>query len=883
MILASGTLIASGRPTLASAQLNTLRTQEPARAALALERLNDARATMGLGAENAFESRRTSTDAFGTLHAHIHQIYRGVPVWGGDAILHMDAENTSLPATDKLIRGLDLAVNPALEASEALAIAQRDMKPKGALSSASAPELVVVPRISRSIRAGVTKAQANAADVITTVTGGDLAYHIHLETRSQSDTRSMDYLVSALDGTILKKWSSLETAGATGTGNTQYSGTVSVSTNTTASGYEMRDTLRGSTIVTDMANAASSSMGTIYTDADNTWGNGQNFYDDGTSGSTSSATGQTAAVDAKFGFQSTWDYYKNVHGRNGIDNTGKATTLRMHYASFYDNAFWSDSCFCMTFGDGGNTSASPTGDFNNLTAIDVIGHELSHGVIANSVAGGLDYSGESGGLNEADSDINGTFVTYYGYNGGTGSTVPNTIPSGNLHGYTPWTIGSQLSNPPLRYMYKPSLDKFSPDAWYFDVGQLDPHAASGPMNRCMYFLAQGASATSTADSYTSYLPSGMTGIGNNEASAIWYYVMTNELTSAANYHDARIGAEAAATALYGNPSTELAAVQNAFHGINVGPAAGGSDDTQAPTGVGVSEAGSSGTVTLTSTGADNVGITRVDFSIDGIVMAQSNAVGDAVFDSHLLGNGTHSLFATAYDDYHNSATSSTISFTTLNSYAQFLVDPGFEQGGVNWRFFGQYARVTNNATYAHSGTNYAVIGVSGVTGEYYCYQTVTLPASTPKASLTFWTRISNTSHPTTSTSDTMEIAVYDSTLNTKLQSLQTLSGKDATGAGAADSSWKQVGPFDLSAFKGQTVNIVFDSICNAGLTSFRLDDAALNTQYAEADENGDGSVDGIDLGLFAKDYGSAAPLSDLNNDGVVNDSDATILLNAFGH
>ena len=56
----------------------------------------------------------------------------------------------------------------------------------------------------------------------------------------------------------------------------------------------------------------------------------------------------------------------------------------------------------------------------------------------------------------------------------------------------------------------------------------------------------------------------------------------------------------------------------------------------------------------------------------------------------------------------------------------------------------------------------------------------------------------------------------------------------------------------------------------------------LNTQYAVPDENASGSVDGIDLGLFAKDFGTGAPLSDLNNDGAVDELDATILLNAFG-
>ncbi|HET6331462.1 MAG TPA: M4 family metallopeptidase [Holophagaceae bacterium] len=861
-------------PRLAQPQLCALKAQEGARTAFAMQKLQGQGASLGLSADTAFQMQRSSTDAFGVLHVHVHQAYKGVPVWGGDAILHTDAENQSLPMTDKLIRGLNVGVAPALEASEALAIASRDMAPQGAFAYTPTSQLVVLPRVQRSLRAGVAAAQANASDVISTVVGADLAWHLRLEVQTQSDTRAMDYLISASNGSVLKKWASIETAGVTGTGNSQYSGTVSLSTNQlSANSYEMRDTLRANTTVTDMANGTSGS-GTIFTDADNIWGNGDNYVD-GSGMSTTSPTGQTAAVDAQFGFEKTWDYYQNVHGRNGIDGTGKATLLRMHYSSNYNNAFWSDSCFCMTFGDG---SAATAGGFNNLTDIDVIGHELSHGVIANSVAGGLNYYDESGGLNEADSDINGTFVTFYGYNGGTGGTVPDTIPGGNLHGYTPWTIGSQISNPPLRFMYKPSKDTASPDAWYFDIGQLDVHYSSGPMTRAMYFLANGAATT--GDTSSTYLPAGMAGIGNDKASKIWYRVMTTGLTSSSTYHDARIACENAAGFLYG--AAELAAVQNAFAAINVGPAAGGSDDTTPPAGVAASESGTTGTVTLSATATDNVGIERITFSIDGTAMAQMNAAGTAPFDSHMLGNGTHSLIATAYDAYRNHTASSPFSFTTLNSYAQFLIDPGFEQGGVNWGFGGAYAGISTSPTNAHGGSNYAIIGAAGRTGESYGYQIFTLPAGLPGASFALWTRISNTSYPTTSTSDTMEVAVYDSALSAKLQSLQTVSGKDATGNSAATSSWKQLGPFNLSSYGGQTVAIVFDSNCAAGTTSFRVDDVALNTQYAVPDENADTKVDSVDLGLFAKDYGTGAPLSDFNNDGAVDDLDAAVLLNAFG-
>ena len=111
-------------------------------------------------------------------------------------------------------------------------------------------------------------------------------------------------------------------------------------------------------------------------------------------------------MDAQYGTNETWDYYKLVHGRNGIFGTGQGSFNRVHYGSGYVNAFWDGTK--MTYGDGDGTSYGP------LTSLDVAGHEMSHGVTENSA--NLTYSGESGGLNESTSDIFGTSVEFYAAN-----------------------------------------------------------------------------------------------------------------------------------------------------------------------------------------------------------------------------------------------------------------------------------------------------------------------------------------------------------------------------------------------------------------------------------------------------------------------------------
>ena len=514
------------------------------------------RSALGLGTDHDLVARASLKDELNQSHTRYEHFFRGVRVWEGDTVAHSTAAGT-LAVTGQALADIQVNTIPRLAAEDALARAHTALRPRGQYVQAPTAELVVYPQVVQQVKAQRMRGPAGeltATDVEHVVKGHVLAYHVHsaLENGAE-ETRHVDHLIDAQTGAILKEWSSLETATATGTGKSEYSGTTSLSTNSLSSGWELRDVTRGMNYATYDLNHGTSGTGTIYTDADNVWGDGTNYT---SGGSTSAANGQTAAVDAHYGIGITYDYYKNVLGRNGIDGTGKATYNRVHYSSNYDNAFWSDTCFCMTYGDGSS--------FKVLTSLDVAGHEMTHGVTSRTA--NLTYSGESGGLNEATSDINGTMVEFYS-RGGSGATIGNT--GGN------WTIGEQLSATPLRYMYKPSKDGSSKDAWSSTLGNLDVHYSSGPMNRAFYFLSQGASSTSSSDFYSSYLPAGMTGVGNDHAARIGFRALTVYETSSTNYAGARDAYLKAATDLYGATSADYAAVQNAFAAINVGSAAGG--------------------------------------------------------------------------------------------------------------------------------------------------------------------------------------------------------------------------------------------------------------------------------------------------------------------
>ena len=552
-----------------------LRRQEPQRVEAARAALLSQREAFGLGQEDGFAPASALTDELGQTHARFLQTYQGIKVFGGEVIAHMDVRGQMLAPTNGAFARIRLNTQPSISLDEALATAHRELAPQGPYASAPTAELVVLP-VTVQVKAGKGEGALAYRNQILRY---ELAYHVHAELENGAETRHMDYMINAHTGAVMDAWSSLQTAAASGTGNSQYSGTVAINTNSITGGYELRDTVRGMNFDTRNLNHATSGNGTTYTDADNTWGDGANYVE---GSSTTAANGETAAVDAHYGVGLTYDYYKNIHNRNGIDGNGTATYSRVHYSNSYDNAFWSDSCFCMTYGDGSS--------FTTLTSIDVAGHEMSHGVCARTA--NLTYRGESGGLNEANSDINGTMVEFMAHGGGT-TTVPNWgsgIPSETVY----WTgsstsspstnksvpaanylIGEQLATAsythPLRFMYKPSLDGSSPDSWSKSLGRLNVHYSSGVANHFFFLLAHGTQADAFSDGIKSPTANGSTivGIGNDAAIRIWYRALTVYMTSSTNYSGARTATLNAAKDLYGATSTQYNTVAAAWTAVNV--------------------------------------------------------------------------------------------------------------------------------------------------------------------------------------------------------------------------------------------------------------------------------------------------------------------------
>jgi Zn-dependent metalloprotease len=546
----------------------------PALVAQLTSQLAAQRPARGLDQYHGFALVQQHPGVAGTQVVRTAHTYKGVRVFGSESVLVVDPRGTivSESASERRqnlgrgrsnkLRRSDFNVVPAIAGDAAIATALATVTTRaGTVKHIKPPvaELIIYPIMkTRRVAAAAHKPEANlnALDLQEVVDHYALAFLVR--TRMIDGDRPLyhDTVVDARTAAILDQWNMLQTV--VGVGNSQYNGQVPVSTTATKDGFQMIDPERGvkgefGGMAITNANHGTSA-GSVYTNATNTWGDGKQYIDNG---STVDANGQTAAVNALWGLMNTYDMLKNVLGWQSLDGNNTATYIAAHVNNAYDNAYYSDTCQCMFIGDGSF--------FNSLGAIDVIGHEMGHGVTA--ATSNLTYAGESGGLNESSSDINGEAVEAYARAGGKGELLPA---SGN-----DWMMGTEISKTaePLRWMYKPSLDGASPDAWTSSLKRLDVHYSSGPNNRMFYFLAQGSNADKASDYYSKYLvktPAAMRGIGLDKAYRIWFKAATTKFTSSTNYAVARTKMLEAAQELYGKDSPEAIAVQRAYAAINVG-------------------------------------------------------------------------------------------------------------------------------------------------------------------------------------------------------------------------------------------------------------------------------------------------------------------------
>jgi Zn-dependent metalloprotease len=470
---------------------------------------------------DAFVVRDVMIDGDGTEHVRFDRTYRGLPVIGGDVVMH--SRNNLFKAASLTLKTTG---RPGID---------------GKLDSADAIT-------AAGVEFGVDFNGVPTARKVVYARGNQpvLAWEVEMKgTRADGALTHMHYFIDASSGQTLDRWDEVQTAAAIGIGKTFIMGDVTLDTNSTATGFELVDTTRGNGSTYDANNvtySSAASTATLFTDSDNVWGDN------------TKAQRQTAAAEAHYGVSETWDFYKNTLGRNGIWNDGRGAKSYVHVGTAWGNASWYANA--MYYGDGGSTT-------RGMTALDVAGHEMSHGV--NSATAKLVYSADAGGLNEGNSDIMGTLVEFY---------------ANNANDPGDYTVGEEVfTSGVLRYMFKPSLDGKSFDCYptrgFGSKPAHDPHYTSGVANHFFYLLAEGAvvpashTASLTKASLVCNANTALVGIGRAKAGAIWYRALTTYMTSSSTYPGARTATLNAARDLYGTGSAEYNAVAAAWSAVSV--------------------------------------------------------------------------------------------------------------------------------------------------------------------------------------------------------------------------------------------------------------------------------------------------------------------------
>jgi Zn-dependent metalloprotease len=500
-------------------------------------------------------------DPEGARHVRFVRAHHGMPVLGGDLVVHL----TGTLAYAGVTRAADHAVAPRAAGQARVTARQAEERAAAvAQGDAGRAELVVDARGGASALAY----QVRVSDSATAEAGGSRTVVVDALTgKVRSNTPDSDEFVSPrLLDALRERGDQLNpatgtaprtdalAATATGTGNSLFAGKVPLTTTRTAArSYLLKDPTRWGTETRDATGQELENFarGRKFTSATNKWGNG------------TVANRASAAVDAQYGITKTLDFYKKAFGRKGIANNSKGARAMVHFGNKVGNAFWDPACGCMLYGDGdGDMIKKP------LVVLDVTGHELTHGVVDATArleptrvdAEGNQY-GEAGSLNESLADIFGSNVEFSANN-------PKNPPN--------YLVGEKLGLDQkfLRRLDKPSLDVLegATDYWSPAVYDAEVHAGSGVSSHAYYLLAEGSGRKKIGNvTYDSPTFDGLPakGIGRAKATAIYYRALTRYMVSTTDFHDARVATLKAAKDLYGAGGTEYKAVNRSWAAVNV--------------------------------------------------------------------------------------------------------------------------------------------------------------------------------------------------------------------------------------------------------------------------------------------------------------------------
>jgi Zn-dependent metalloprotease len=494
--------------------------------------------------DNKIQWHRSTQDEIGSHHRY-NQHYKGIEIIGAEFILH-EKNGTVWHANGQLVHGLNMDVGaPALSEQAALQAALRHIGAETYMWQNPANEAFLKRERGDANATFYPKGELKLTSGKAEMTAENMKLVYRFDIYAEKPLGRYYVDIDAKTGEVVNKISRIHDVDVIGSGASLYNGTVEmVVDQVSASSFRLQENgniFRGADIRTFNMN------------------NGTN-YNAATDFTSTSANGpwDGAGVSAHWGAEATYDYYFIQHGRNSVDDAGFTLLSYVHtnlvglgYPNNV-NAFWDGSR--MTYGDGDGVNYFP------LVCLDVVGHELTHGVT--DYSSNLIYQNESGALNESFSDIFGNAVEFFKENPSLNSGFPVAT----------WRVGEDMSASGLGIRNMQNPNEFSdPDTyqgtfWYTGTGDNGGvHTNSGVQNFWFYLLVEGGSGTN--DVGYAY---NVTGLGLTDAARIAYTNNNSFLTSSSNYDAARNGAIAAAEQLFGVGSPEALSTAEAWLAVGVG-------------------------------------------------------------------------------------------------------------------------------------------------------------------------------------------------------------------------------------------------------------------------------------------------------------------------
>lgn len=597
--------------------------------------VNALAAHLNLGQDMSLAPRSAAAIANGHRVVRQQQMYRGVPVYGRSIAVVQDAQGNALRATGELMQdnqpGL-ASVSPRLDAGRAVAALKSHVHTimvGGASVGNEQADLFVYPQENGPAR---------------------LVYRVSYFVDGATPSRPTA-IVDANTGEVIQNWDGLTDASATGPGGNLKTGKYLYGTNYAA----LNVTQSGSTCTLQNADVTTNNLR------------------QGTSGSVVSFTCPNSDTDAINGAYSPVNDAHHFGGVThdmyvayvGVAPLNFQLVMNVHYKLNYENAFWNGTA--MYFGDGAST-------FYPLVSLDVTSHEISHGFTEQHSA--LQYSGQSGGINEAYSDIAGEAAEFFD------------------RGSNDWLVGADImkSGTALRWMCTPTQDGRSIDNAANFTSTMDVHYSSGVYNKAFCLLAKTA--------------------GWDTRKAFQVFALANKVywNATTDFNNGACGVASAAQDLAYNKNDVAAA----FTGVGVTCPGGGGGGTTTELQNNVAVTGVAG-----AAGADNDYFITVPAGASNLVMSISGGTGDADLYTRF---GTAPT-TTSYDCRP---------YLSGNNESCSVAAPQAGKYYIKVHGYSAYSGVTVKASYSTGGgsgglqNGVPVTGLAGSAGQELSY-TVTVP------------------------------------------------------------------------------------------------------------------------------------------------------------